>query len=213
MPVRRHWHLAAVGIMLAVFARAGAQESAAVFYASPTGNGNCRSVASACRVERFWNIAKPGSTLWLLDGHYRGSDSMIVPPPSLRGVAGNAIRLRALHDGKVLIDGERKLRPVWLRKSEYLTIEGINACCSSHDVVLLSATKGVEVRRVVGWDAAADQNAMIFSIAYGQRTLLEDTAGFGSARKTYQYSQAPTGPPRIAGHGENGTGRSTRVPR
>ncbi|MGE5278306.1 MAG: hypothetical protein ACM3SU_15015 [Acidobacteriota bacterium] len=114
---------------------------------------------------------------------------MVAPPVTVKGAPGNPIRIRALHEGRVLIDGEGKLRPVYLSKNEFISIEGINACCSKYDVFYLSATKGVSIRRVVGWNAAPDQNAMIFSIAYGTDTLLEDTAGFGSARKTYQYFQ------------------------
>lgn len=157
------------------------------FYASPEGSGNGRSEATPFTIVKFWSVARPGVTLWLLDGRYRGESSMIAPPVMVKGAPGNPIRIRALHEGRVLIDGEGKLRPVYLSKNEFVSIEGINACCSKYDVVYLSATKGVSIRRVVGWNAAPDQNAMIFSIAYGENTLLEDTAGFGPARKTYQY--------------------------
>src|SRR5262249_23163401 len=134
-------------------------------------------------------IARPGDTLWLLDGTYKGADSMITPPASVNGTRDKRIRIAALHDGKVLVTGEGARRPVFLHDNEFMTIEGINPCCSNFDVVYLSRTNGVTVRRVVAWDAAVDQNVMVFSIAYGKDTLLEDTAGFGSGRKTYQYFQ------------------------
>lgn len=157
------------------------------FYASPEGSGSGRTEATPFAIARFWSVARPGATLWLLDGRYRGDSSMILPPDAVKGTPGNPIRIRALHEGRVLIDGEGRRRPVYLKGNEFISIEGINACCSRYDVVYLAATRGVSVRRVVGWNAAPDQNAMIFSIAYGTGTLLEDTAGFGSARKTYQY--------------------------
>jgi hypothetical protein len=163
------------------------QGAGAEYYASPDGGGNGRSASAPFSVEKFWSVARPGATLWLLDGRYRGAASMISPPPSVNGSAGRPIRIRALHEGKVLVDGEGARQPVVLRKNENISIEGLNACCSRRDVVFLSATRGVSLKRVVGWNAAPDQNAMVFSIAYGTDTLLEDTAGFGSARKTYQY--------------------------
>ncbi len=121
---------------------------------------------------------------------------MIAPPPSVNGSAERRIRIRAVHDGRVLIDGEGRNLPVVLRKNEYMSIEGVNACCSRLDVVFLSRTRAISLNRVVAWDAAVDQNSMVFSIAYGSDTLLEDTAGFGSGRKIYSYFQT-NGPATI----------------
>lgn len=163
------------------------EQGSLMFFASPTGSGDGRSLEKPFRIADFWNVAAPGSTLWLLDGRYRGDEAMLVPPPAVRGLSGRPVTIRALHEGMVLLDGEGVRRPIYLRGNSYVTVEGVNACCSKSDVVYLSDTTGVAIRRVVGWNAGEGYNAMIFSIAYGAATLLEDTAGFGSARKTYQY--------------------------
>jgi hypothetical protein len=74
-------------------------QSPCTYYASPTGNGNGLSQSSPFKIADFWSKASPGKTLCLLDGTYRGSDSMIDPPDGLSGTAGNPITVRALNEG------------------------------------------------------------------------------------------------------------------
>ena len=159
------------------------------YYASPNGAGDGRSESQPFRISKFWSRAKPGGTLCLLDGDYTGVDNMILPPPYVRGAAGFPITVRALHDGKVLIDGRASQRPVRLDRDDWFVIEGIDACCSSASVVELVHSGNNVVRRVVGWDAK-DANEGIFSAHYsGGPNLFEDVAGFGTARKTFSMSQ------------------------
>ena len=40
------------------------------FYASPAGRGSGTTIETPCRIADFWPRARPGDTLWLLDGTY-----------------------------------------------------------------------------------------------------------------------------------------------
>ncbi len=114
---------------------------------------------------------------------------MILPPKYLKGAPGSPITIRALHDGKVLIDGEAGQRPVLLDRNDWLVIDGIDACCSSASVIELVHSGNNVVRRVVGWDAK-DGNGGIFGAHYATGpNLFEDVAGFGTARKIFSVSQ------------------------
>jgi hypothetical protein len=158
-------------------------------YASPDGKGDGKSAETPFRVERFWPSARPGATLCLLDGTYTDAGSMIDPPLAGRsGTPGQPITIRALHDGKVFIDGQGKRFPVRLLRKDWFVIEGLNACCSSGTVVGLDHSSHNVVRRVAAWDAAEGNND-IFGIHNGEHNLLEDVAGWGVARKVYQSSQ------------------------
>ena len=158
-------------------------------YASPSGSGDGRSEAKPYRVEKFWRSAVPGSTLCLLDGTYADAGSMIDPPTGLSGSPGRPITIRALHDGKVLIDGKGQWYPIRLLHKDWMIVEGVNACCSRASVVGLDHSNHNVIRRVAAWDAH-DGNDTIFGIHYGEHNLLEDVAGWGIARKIYESSQA-----------------------
>ena len=160
------------------------------YYAAPDGSGNGAGEGDAFRVGDFWSLASPGDTLCLVDGTYTGGDSMIQPPSGLSGDESDRITIRALNDGKALIDGEGSDRPIQLRGNSWLVIQGVNAARSSDDVVHLSSGANHNViRRVVAWDAAPDTNSMVYRLNGNEGNLLEDTGGFGSARKIYQASQ------------------------
>jgi len=88
--------------------------SATTYYASPTGGGDGLFPSTPFLISDFWNVAKPGDTLILLDGIYKGPDSMIDPPDNLSGTEGNPITIKAKNDGMVTIDGEGVRRPVYL---------------------------------------------------------------------------------------------------
>ena len=158
------------------------------FYASPTGRGDGKSPEKPFRVDSFWLRAAPGQTLCLLDGTYEDAVSMISPPAGLRGAQGSPITIRALHDGKVLLNGHGMRVPVRLHKNDWFVVEGVNACCSSGTVVWIDKSSHNVIRRTAAWDAA-EGNYEIFGVHFGNHNLLEDVAGWGIARKTYQSSQ------------------------
>jgi len=162
--------------------------SACRFYASPEGGGDGTSLSTPFRVNEFWAVAQPGDTLCLLSGTYR-SGSLITPPANLHGNPDAPITVRALYDGQVLVDGQGTHQPIRLWFNDWFVLEGLNACCSSASVVDILRSNHVVVRRVAAWDAT-DRNNSIFGIHYGDHNLLEDVAGWGVARKTYESSQA-----------------------
>ncbi len=162
--------------------------STCTHYASPTGAGDGTSATQPFRIVRFWSVAKPGHTLCLLDGQYIGSGSMINPPQNLSGTAAAPITVRAVNDGKVTINGQNSSTPVKLYYNNYFVLEGFNARNSDYTVVLMSQSHHNIVRRVAAWDAA-DNNTEIFGAHHGTHNLFEDVAGWGVARKTFQFSQ------------------------
>ena len=158
------------------------------YFASPTGQGDGRTGAHPFDVGDFWGIAKPGDTLCLTNGVYRGKGAMIAPPRGLSGRSDRPITVRALSDGKVFVDGEGKNSPIRLVYSDWFVIEGVDACCSAGTVVGLDHSNRNVIRRVAAWDAA-DGNHSIFGVHYGEHNLLEDVAGWGIARKIFESSQ------------------------
>jgi hypothetical protein len=165
------------------------------YYASPNGGGNGTSPSSPFRISQFWSVARPGTTLCLLDGEYTGSSSMIKPPRNLRGTSSAPIIIKALNDGKVLINARREgtLQPVSLYYNDWFVIEGINACCGNGGVVELNYSNHNVIRRVAGWDGsdgATGEQGGIFGVHFGEYNLLEDVAGWGFARKIFGNSQA-----------------------
>jgi hypothetical protein len=161
--------------------------SACTHYASPTGSASGVSASQPFSIADFWRRAKPGYTLCLLDGKYTGVASMINPPRNLNGTPGMPITIRALNDGKVSINGESVNQPVHLRQNDYFVLEGFNAHHSKNTVIELSRSNHNIVRRVAAWDAA-DNNTEIFGAHHGRHNLFEDVAGWGIARKIFQFS-------------------------
>lgn len=177
-------------VVLLTLASSTTHACAATYFASPTGGGDGRAKSSPFQVADFWQYAKPGDTLLLLDGKYTGRDSMIDPPKDLRGRPDMPITVKALHDGKVEIDGEGKHVPAALYYNDYFVLEGFNAHHGSQEVVGLSHSNHNIVRRVCGWEAADNNNGNCFAAHYGEHNLFEDCAGWGIARKTYTNSQS-----------------------
>ncbi|MGC9317467.1 MAG: hypothetical protein ACP5KN_05455 [Armatimonadota bacterium] len=171
------------GLMLCV----SSATRAATYYASPDGGGD-GGEQTPFQVADFWQFARPGDTLVLLDGTYTGEQSMIDPPEGTAGTADAPIAVQALNEGRVLIDGESRLHPVRLYRCEHVHVEGLNACRSRATVVSVSRCSHCAIRRVCGWDAH-DGNTNIFGVHYSDHTLVEDCAGWGMARKTYSCSQ------------------------
>lgn len=165
------------------------------YYASPTGTGNGLSSATPFKIKSFWSVASPGKTLCLLDGTYRGLDSMIDPwqsalsfgtPRDLSGTSGNPITVRALNDGKVTIDGEGVRPPIRLRNNSWFVVEGVNAHHSGGSVVSVSAEAGHTatnniIRRVVAWNAKDDSAVFLSNAPFPM--LFEDIVAFGTGRK------------------------------
>ena len=113
--------------------RVFSQTTACNYYASPTGTGNGLSQSSPFKISNFWSLAKPGYVLCLLDGTYTGSSSMIFPPENLNGSSGAPITVRALNDGKVLIN--------WRRQPEFQSVSITTIGLSSKGLTLAARKK------------------------------------------------------------------------
>jgi hypothetical protein len=163
-------------------------------YASPSGSGNGLSATSPFTVSKFWAAAAAGKTLCLLDGTYRGSSSMITPPSGRNGAAGKPITVRALNDGKVLIDGEGVRGPVVLNDNDYWVLEGFNAARSIGTVILVKNGSANNIlRRLAAWDAHEGNYPVIGVNGSGTtKNLLEDVAAWGVGRNTITFAQRAT---------------------
>jgi hypothetical protein len=163
-------------------------------------------------VTDFWTrkLVKPGTVLCLKDGEYRGAKSMIRPPRNqFAGRSGARVEIRAVHDGRVWIDGEFRHSPLNLIGQSYWTVQGLNLFNARGPVVGIAGqgqkgdkdqqpTHHVVLRRLVAWrdflpygseeDYAeiGGANIHIFSLADVSDVVVEDCAGFGWARKIFQ---------------------------
>lgn len=154
------------------------------YYMSPTGSDGATGSQAApwATFERVWRSLSPGDTLVLLDGTYR--QSMI---PSINGTAGAPVTVRALNDGKAIIDGEFKRTPVEFGhtrpgRGDNFVVEGIVARNSSGDVWYIRSNN-VKLRRVSGYNADADDNSSVFTFWTQGGGLLEDCIAAGTGRK------------------------------
>lgn len=161
------------------------------YYASPTGTGNGLTVATPFKISNFWSVAHPGDTLWLTDGTYTGSASMITPPENLSGTAGNPITVKAINDGMVKINGGGVNTPAALFHNDFFVLEGFDAYNSSASDVSIGYSSNNIVRRVVAWDAGNVGDHNVFGVHHGTGNTLEDVAGFGggNTRKVFSNSQ------------------------
>lgn len=160
------------------------------YYASPSGSGNGASISTPFQISNFWSVASAGDILCLLDGTYTGSNSMIAPPTTVDGTAGNPITIKALNDGEVNIDGQGVRGPVVLSFNDYFVLEGFNAHDGTPAVFDLSNSDNNIMRRVIGWNANRNENVgFVFTISHGENNLIEDCAAFGTARKVIGSTQ------------------------
>jgi len=165
------------------------------YFASPSGSGTGKTLSAPFRISNFWSVAKPGDTLCLVDGTYTGDNGMIHPPVRLSGISGSPITITAINDGAVLIDGQNARVPVLFAANSWWILQGFNAAHSSDDsVIALNPTSPGDnstgsnnniLRRIVAWDAR-DVNSSILLIWSSTNNLVEDFAGFGTARKITQ---------------------------
>ena len=186
-------------LCMMMFSAAGPDTAfGATYYGSPDGNGDGLSEGRPFRIADFWPIAQPGDTIVLLDGIYRGADSMVDPygtlGKALRGTSSNPITIRAQNEGSVTIDGEHARIPVNLVQNDWFVIEGINAHSSTKEVVRVNGSANNIIRKVCAWDANSNHaNGQVFYISSGgssyqitaENNLIEDCAGFGEGRKIF----------------------------
>ena len=149
------------------------------YYASPNGTGNGRSPSTPFQISKFWSVATPGKTLCLLNGTYTDDNSLIQVPPTFAGTASQPIRIRALNDGKVLIDSGKR-RPIDLQGS-YGILEGINVQGADNAALRMRGSHWT-ARRVMVWNNGPNDDQLALADLGGNHNTLEDCAIFGKGR-------------------------------
>jgi hypothetical protein len=156
----------------------------ASYYVAPNGldTNSGAIVAPWGTFNRAWKTLKPGDTLILMDGTYYET----LQPNVRNGLPGQPITIKAMHDGKVVIDGQYKRRPVQLGDTwpgpigEWFVVDGIVARNSSDSVFFVRGDHNV-LRRVSGYNANPDTNDHIFLI-WANDNLIEDCIAAGTGR-------------------------------
>lgn len=129
-----------------------------------------------------------GDTLYLMDGVYHQTLDI-----SLSGTHEAPVTIKALNDGKALIDGQGVRETVILRgspdnKISHLVLEGFVASNSYKHVYRIRNAQHIVLKRLSGSNAVRiDKNNHIFSIAYSTDVLVEDCAAYGTARILFDY--------------------------
>lgn len=116
---------------------------------------------------------------------------MINPRQGLSGISGLPITIKALNDGKVNIDGENKYITLKLEGNSWFVFEGFNVHHSvdqSSVVTVINNSNNNVFRRIIGWEAGFG-NVNIWNFRNASNNLIEDCAGWGSARKIFGSTQ------------------------
>ena len=169
MHMKRYFILSIGILAVLMLAESANAQVACTHYASPAGGGNGLSQSSPFQIGNFWRVAQAGNTLCLLDGTYTDGNSMINPPPSVTGAAGKPITVQALNEGRVLIKGNKDLRPVDLQGS-YIAVRGINAENGNGGAIVMRGSHGT-VQRSMAW--CNNDCGVVIDIG-GSSNLLED---------------------------------------
>jgi hypothetical protein len=77
---------------------------AATYYVSPTGNDSRAGTSLAdawATFSRAWSVMRAGDTLLVADGTYRQRIA-----PTISGTSGAPVTIRAINDGRAVIDGD-----------------------------------------------------------------------------------------------------------
>ena len=172
------------------------------YYISPTGSDSNTGIDQSHPIATFnhaWQFLCPGDTLWLMDGTYYQ-----VIEPTINGISGSPITIKALNDGKAIIDGEYIRSTVVIGKNwndianynrdtinpygNHLTVEGIVAK-NSLDAVFVVLARNVILRRCSGYNANTHNNDHVITVwslgtpAHPANVLVEDCVAAGSGRK------------------------------
>ena len=161
------------------------------YYAAPTvqGTGDGLSAGNARLIASNWGDLNDNDTLYLADGEYTGSNSMIQPSGSLSGSSGNPITIKATNAGLARINGQGLYIPLHFINCDWLIVEDINFHNSIGSVVQLYQSDNNIIRRCCGWDVPQDHNGTVFTVSHSSTNLWEDCAAFGNGRKMFSNSQ------------------------
>ena len=163
------------------------------YYISPNGSdgNNGTSTGSAWKTfEQAWDVLQPGDTLLLLDGTYTESTTGLVQPNIRNGEPGKPITIKALNDGKAVIDGEGEYIPVRLGENwgpqgaigDWFVVEGLVARNGTLSSIRIEHGNHNVLRRVSAYNASVDDNSFAIGIIWSNDNLLEDCVAAGTGR-------------------------------
>lgn len=127
---------------------------------------------------------RAGDTLRIQDGVYTEPIQ-----PLVAGLAGAPITIKAVNDGKVIIDGQGQTIPLKLGDNwpgdnrSYITVEGIVAKNGTEATVRIRGDHMI-LRRVSAYDAALRMNSSVIAVVWANDILLEDVIASGTGRKS-----------------------------
>ena len=160
-----------------------------VYYVSPFGQDNNDGLSTSkpwATFTRAMAQLAAGDTLYLMDGTYFQSLNVTVS-----GKNANPIIIKALNDGKAKIDGKNIMVPLRIAGSSanhkaYINVEGIVCQNSSEDVIKISYSDNINIKRVSAYNANSKGNYVVFSIFYNcNNVLIEDCVASGTGRKMF----------------------------
>jgi hypothetical protein len=182
-----------VAVLLAALlygSAAGQGTGRQTYYLSPRGNDGRAGtqVAPWKTFAHAWEVLRPGDTLVLLDGTYTEETTGVLQPNMRNGRPGKPITVKALHDGKVTIDGQQRAIPVKLGDNwgnggpfgDWYVVEGIVARNGLDSVVAVKGSHNV-LRRVSVYDGDPDDNTLNL-LLMGNENLVEDCVVAGTGR-------------------------------
>jgi hypothetical protein len=141
-----------------------------------------------------WPRLYPGDTLLLLDGVYTFGTTGLIQPNVRNGTQAAPITIRALNDGKAVIDGENRVHadnvPVrfganWLGGQAYgdwFTLDGVVAINGYISNIRAEHATGIVFRRVSAYNANTDINSLTISAVWSDNVLIEDCIAGGTGR-------------------------------
>lgn len=155
------------------------------WYVSPTGlDTNTGGLTSPfATFNKAWTKVMPGQSLCLMDGVYNQK----LWPNVRDGLPGQPITVRAMNDGKAIIDGQLGDAAIKLGESwpgpigNYFVLEGLVAR-NAEDVILVYGHHNT-LRRVSAYNADTNKNSSIITVAWTNNVLLEDVVAAGTGRK------------------------------
>ncbi|MFN8464136.1 MAG: DNRLRE domain-containing protein [Caldilineaceae bacterium] len=176
-------------IMLAYTASA----ATTTYYISPQGDDNNDGTSAAVPWQTFghaWEVLEPGDTLVLLDGTYKGPTTGVIQPNIRNGEPGKPITIKALNDGKAVIDGDGQDIPVRLGENwgpsgaigNWFVVEGLVARNGTLSNFRIEHGNNNVLRRISAYNASVDENAHAISIVWSDNNLVEDFIAAGTGR-------------------------------
>lgn len=130
-------------------------------------------------------VLQPGDTLIIKDGTYYQSLNVTVS-----GTSGNPITIKAEHDGLAIIDGQYSRAPVTITSKSYINIEGIICQNSNSNVIEITSSDRVNVKRVSAYNTSYNVNKSGILVYHSSNVLLEDCAVSGWARDIYEIYES-----------------------